>query len=196
MTNNPWLSLDHLLGFKRTSHMLRFVSIKTLEFIDKGVFSIDEIYQGNRLIADYLFERRLECGNLYAMMIPINIYGELAVNKYTKELFDKDSEAQKNWESISLAFNKCVPKRSDMLIPLLNNLTLKAKTNRVKKVVGTLLVRNPEDPVGLWFSGILKLENSSTSQEGLEELKKAYRKGINRFIPISSTLKKQLHSSF
>lgn len=193
LIRNPWVSFDHYWGFKRTAPLMRQITFQLLgDPLANKVFRAQDIYKGNRLLGDFLFERRLGCGNLYAMMIPINIYGELAVQKETKPFFDQDLQAQKAWETISMTFYKCVPKRSDMLIPLLNNLTLKGRTQKVQEITKELLKNNARDPVGLWFSGTLKIKEDETLLEGLEELRSAYKRGINRFIPIAQPLADQL----
>jgi len=188
MTKNYWIDIDHYFGFKRAMELVREISYHTLEAMEEGVFSINAIYEGNMKLAQYLYDRRLGCGNLFAMMVPLNIYSELASNNHTKLFFNKDKDALTRWAQMATTFVKCVPKRSDMTIPLLNTLLLKSKTREAEKVVHAMLKENPQDPVGLWFSGTLKIEHDETLHEGLKELKAAYKLGINRFMPIPESL--------
>ena len=188
VTANTWIHLDHYFGFQRSSEMLRNLSSRSFKIMEKRGLSPQDVYKGNREIARYLFNRRLGCGNLFALMTPLNLYGELATHKLTKVLFNEDKNALKDWMETCTAFIKCAPKRSDMLIPLLNRLVLESKINQAQQLVVITLRKNPKDPVGLWFSGILKMNSPSTFQEGYQNLKEAYKLGINRFMPIPEDL--------
>lgn len=185
---DKWVNMDSYFGFKRVSPVLQQLTYLAFTTKDEKKLSLNDKYEGNMRIADYMFSKRLKCGNLYAMMVPINIYGELASHEKLKDRFYKDKKAFDRWEDIVTTFHKCVPKRTDMFIPLLNHLTLSHRTGRVRRLTRLILSHNPKDPVGLWFSGSQKMEADATLHEGLQEIRLAYKLGINRYIPIPERL--------
>jgi hypothetical protein len=85
-------------------------------------------------------------------------------------------------------FLRRAPRRSDVAVPYLNYLLGRGREADVLKLTSLILVRNPVDPVALWFSGIVLLGNPATSRSGMENLRQSLALGIRNRLPIDDAL--------
>ena len=56
-----------------------------------------------------------------------------------------------------------------------------------------LLLRNPDDPVALWFTGIAMVPTVEWGNLGQARLLRAVDTGIERLIPLTPDVRKMLH---
>ena len=56
-----------------------------------------------------------------------------------------------------------------------------------------LLLRNPDDPVALWFTGIAMVSTAEWGNLGQARMVRALDTGIERLIPLSPEVRKMLH---
>jgi hypothetical protein len=168
------------------------LAVLTLAGTKETPITPSDAFEGNYKLARFLFLQAPSCASLYAHMVPLNILGELSASSVTKDIFDRHPEAMKLWEEMVTAFLACAPRRADMAIPYLSHLVTQGDTARAQHVVSIILQHNPNDPVGLWFSGTLKLNMPGREHEGLYELKRSVENGINRFIPLQEEVLRKL----
>jgi hypothetical protein len=114
-------------------------------------------------------------GNYLANNVALNIMSEIALRADIRNMED-----------------------SDTLIPFFNFCQKQGKNNIVLDISGRILERNSCDPVALWFRGSSQMNSSSHFEEGMCQLQKAINNGIERFMPVSETLKSKIahHSRF
>jgi hypothetical protein len=85
-----------------------------------------------------------------------------------------------------------VPQRTDLVAPyFLWKLSRNEETD-ILPLLDSILKRNPEDPVGLWFSGIYFLSQPETFEKGRYLMRHAVTLGITHIIPIDENLLEQL----
>lgn len=85
---------------------------------------------------------------------------------------------------------KMAPQRSDLAAPYLSSLLARGREAELVEFVARHLAA--DDPVGLWYSGIVMLNSPETLPSGVKRLQKAMRLGVERFIIIPRDLKRQL----
>ncbi|WP_040476156.1 O-antigen ligase family protein [Paramagnetospirillum caucaseum] len=84
------------------------------------------------------------------------------------------------------------PRRSDLAAPYLSSLLAGKREAEVSEFVARHLPA--DDPVGLWYAGIVMLGNRESFPEGIRKLQKAMHMGVERFIMIPPELKTQIAS--
>lgn len=97
------------------------------------------------------------------------------------------------WDSELALWFKIAPHRTDLAVPYLSYYLAKGKDHEVFHVAQEIFEMNPQDPIGLWFTGLTMLqEGPAASRQGLERLRTALSLGIERFIAIDQETRKNL----
>jgi hypothetical protein len=81
------------------------------------------------------------------------------------------------------------PGRNDMAVPYLSWRLLDEDDGAMRVIVNQLLARDRTDPVGLWFSGIVMLNNPDQAENGLARMNHALANGLERIMPVDSDLR-------
>ena len=84
------------------------------------------------------------------------------------------------------------PLRTDLAVPYLSWLLGKGEENRVLEISKHMLTTNAHDPVGLWFSGIVLLNEKDRRADGIQRLKRALANGLEKIMPVEPSLKTNL----
>ncbi len=84
------------------------------------------------------------------------------------------------------------PRRGDLAIPYLSWLTGQGREGEVLRFAEGRLLAQPDDAVGLWFSGLVLLGDENTAAAGLERMRESLREGIERLMPLEDDLRRQL----
>jgi hypothetical protein len=86
------------------------------------------------------------------------------------------------------------PRRTDLAVPYLADLAGRAGYREIEAFAGSMLARQPRDPVGLWFLGIALLESSDPARQkaGLARLREGLDAGIERILPVPPELKARI----
>lgn len=85
-----------------------------------------------------------------------------------------------------------VPTRPDMAVTFLSWSLAQGHEDNVLSIAQKLRAHNPEDPVGLWFEGIVLTGQPERAQEGIELMRRALKNGAERMMTIDPALKAQL----
>jgi hypothetical protein len=85
-----------------------------------------------------------------------------------------------------------VPRRTDLFAPYFFWLLKIGEESEILARSTKLLERNPADAVALWFSGIVLLKEQQTQQLGLQRMREALSRGIERVFPVDQGLKAQI----
>ena len=80
------------------------------------------------------------------------------------------------------------PRRSDIAIPYFNHLLATGREPEALELANLVLARHANDPVGLWFSGIVLLGKEGTSVAGIRNLKQSLVFGIRNLMPVDPSL--------
>ncbi|MCK6418047.1 MAG: hypothetical protein L6Q57_03800 [Alphaproteobacteria bacterium] len=84
------------------------------------------------------------------------------------------------------------PARVDLAVPYLLWSLLQHQEEAMNRMAQRLYAHNPQDPVGLWFTGLAMTGSDATAQEGVWRMRRALDFGITRFMPIEDEIKVQL----
>lgn len=87
---------------------------------------------------------------------------------------------------------KIAPKRTDLAISYLLWLLRENREQEFSQLALRLHEMNPEDPVGLWFSGIALLGDPRQARAGLLRMRRGLEEGIERMVPVDDALKAQV----
>lgn len=117
---------------------------------------------------------------------------DLAFAPPDRRLDPVTAEFLSNWERRLTQALAIAPRRTDLAAPYLLWLLKEGKEATLRGWANRLFVRDPEDPVGLWFSGIALLGDASRAPLGIGRMKKALSLGIERFIPVEESIKEEL----
>jgi hypothetical protein len=80
------------------------------------------------------------------------------------------------------------PRRSDIAIPYFNHLLAVGREPEVLNFANLILARHDDDPVALWFSGIVLLGTEGTGAAGMRNLRRSLTFGIRNLMPIDDAL--------
>jgi hypothetical protein len=83
------------------------------------------------------------------------------------------------------------PGRSDLAIPYFTKAIALARWEEIGRITRSMLARAPDDPVGLYYQGIVTLMGGDR-KAGMEMIRRSVDRGIERFMPIDSGLKAQM----
>lgn len=81
---------------------------------------------------------------------------------------------------------KAAPARTDVLVPYFSWALKNGKDAEILSKAESVLRRDPNDAVALWFSGLALLGHPATASTGMDRLKKALQAGIQEAMPIST----------
>lgn len=149
-----------------------------------------------RQMAHDLYTGIPHAGNYYSLLLPMNIYGELASRYRTQKWVEENPQFLNEWDALAQAFILYLPFRSDILIPYLNYLMFHQQEEKAYHFVQQLLEHSPRDPVGLWFKGTLTLMKDQDRNAGICLLKKAIDEKITRYMPLPPTEVKRIQETF
>jgi len=97
------------------------------------------------------------------------------------------------WSQKLLALRNELPGRSDLAAPFLGTLVQSNNAAVAINFGNDLLLRNPDDPVALWFTGIAMVPTVEWGNLGQARLLRAADTGIERLIPMTPEVRKMLH---
>ena len=119
---------------------------------------------------------------------------ELAFSPALESVRKRYSIYLDNWSVLAKHHITVSQHRSDLLVPFLTWMTAKGDTLPVMKFSEYLLAKKPNDAVGLWFKGmtILRSRESSRKGEARALLRKSIRRGIEKWLPLSSSVKRSI----
>jgi hypothetical protein len=108
-------------------------------------------------------------------------------------LLDK-AELALLWPDEILIMLERAPQRLDVLSPYFNWLVLNQRNTGLRQMLIKAAAIDPTHPVVLWFSGLLLIgaSDAATKEEGLELMRRALARGIERFLPIDDKIKSAL----
>lgn len=83
------------------------------------------------------------------------------------------------------------PRRTDSLISYLTHHAMTGDLAETARVTKAILTKSPNDPVGLYFAGLLLVLDPSPEAKrlGIEKLRASADAGIERFMPLDQTVK-------
>jgi hypothetical protein len=84
------------------------------------------------------------------------------------------------------------PRRSDLAIPFFTLLVNEGNDAAALALADDILRRNAQDPVGLWFSGLVHARSQLGERQGLDQLARALENGIGRFLPVDANFRAEL----
>ena len=96
------------------------------------------------------------------------------------------------WDDELITWLAHYPSRSDQAVPYLQLRLLANDDAAIQRVANIIYTQNPQDPVGLWFKGLVMLNTPRTSQQGLHFMRRALENDVERYLPVEKELKRQL----
>ncbi len=101
---------------------------------------------------------------------------------------------QTGWEEDVEAWLSRAPHRTDLAVPYLSYYIVQGDDDRVGRLAQKIHSQSMDDPVGLWFTGLILLKDSDprAQQEGLHRLRRALDYGIERYMVVDPTIKAQI----
>jgi hypothetical protein len=84
------------------------------------------------------------------------------------------------------------PRRSELAIPFFTLLVNAGNDAATLALADDILRRNAQDPVGLWFSGLVHAKSKLEERQGLDQLARALDHGIGRFLPVDANFRAEL----
>lgn len=113
---------------------------------------------------------------------------ELAAALADSEFDSLRDQKIKSWENTIDNFVLKVPNRTDMAVPYFSLLMQTNNEAVALKFSERILERNAHDPVALWYSGLVLLEDPKREAVGIQRVIKAIDLGIGRFFPVNAKL--------
>ena len=107
-----------------------------------------------------------------------------AVPEYTQRFGPIDSAYKESMERVI----RRAPRRSDIAIPYFDYLLFHGRDAEALTLANLILARRDNDPVGLWFSGVVMLANPASGGAGLRNLRQSLAFGIRNLMPIDEAI--------
>jgi hypothetical protein len=190
----PWLLSDHGQG---GAHLWWLTLDLTNRLATKGrsgaAFSSSEVYW---------FESLMRAVDRHVAELPSSLRLKSLMlimrDELATEMGDPQFDRLREWEVPTwsqklMALRQELPERSDLAAPFLDTLVQSNNTAVAIKFGNELLLRNPDDPVALWFTGIAMVPTTEWSNLGRARMVRAMDTGIERLIPLSPDVRKMLH---
>ena len=98
--------------------------------------------------------------------------------------FMQTPENMSKWRRWLDRLLQIAPGRTDQAIPYLSAALAQGKFADVDRLTTSILARNPHDPVGLNYRGLLTLVTGGDRGGGLKMIRSALDNGLDRFMPI------------
>ncbi len=120
--------------------------------------------------------------------------GVMSTIHFSRELAWLEPElpgSQDLWRSWLDRLLALAPGRTDQAIPYLTYRATLGDLTSVADIVASILRHNPNDPVGLYFRGLVQVLNPdpSTKRLGIASLKASAAAGIERFMPLDPVVR-------
>ncbi len=123
----------------------------------------------------------------------LNARGDLAFNFKNPAIKKAARPYLANWQERLNEYLSRAPKRTDMAIGFFTWRLESGDEDVVRKFSDRFLSQNGDDPVALWFSGVVLLKDPATAKEGLVRLQRSLELGIERFLKVKTKLKKEIN---
>lgn len=99
---------------------------------------------------------------------------------------------ESGWTEELQTWLRRIPSRPDMAVTYLSLTLEQGREDDIVAITQQLLAHNPDDPVGLWFEGIVLTGQPQHAQTGIASMRRALTMGIERLLPVDANLKAQL----
>jgi uncharacterized membrane protein (UPF0127 family)/O-antigen ligase len=176
----------------RLRSMARYVRIKIFKADDPNL-NIEDYYLNHFRGLICASENYIERGASTRLLIAaLNTRSELAFLDVPHEMKPMVEKYIQSWGTRVRQFLTRAPKRTDMAAPYLLYLLKIGDEKKFFNLATKLFVRNKEDPIALWFSGIALLSKKNMGQAGTQRMRKALKIGVERLIPVDQALKREL----
>ena len=190
----PWLLSDHGQG---GMHLWWLTLDLTNRLAAKGrtgaAFTASEVYW---------FEALMRAVDRHVAELPSSIrLKSLTVimrDELATEMGDPQFDRLREWEIPTwsqkvMTLRQEMPERTDLAAPFLGTLVQSQNTAVAINFGNELLLRNPNDPVALWFTGIAMAPTAEWGNLGQARMLRAVDAGIERLIPLAPDVRKMLH---
>jgi len=131
----------------------------------------------------------------YLILAGVAVFSDLVFDPKFKEIqFELRENEKVLWGQWVKKLITLAPGRTDTAIPYFSWLLSQNKLAILTDFTQSILVKNPNDPVGLFFKGAALMRSSQEGAQvrGLKYLKKGLEKGVERFMPVDPELKKKI----
>ncbi|MBF0267320.1 MAG: O-antigen ligase family protein [Alphaproteobacteria bacterium] len=122
----------------------------------------------------------------------IGVYSDIAYSDASEGFEPIRIKLLSGWQTTLERVLAQAPERTDLAVPYFSWLLAKGDEATLAKFAQSLLSRKGDDPVGLWFSGIVMLAYPETSSQGIERMLRAIDLGIEEVMPLDNHIRTQI----
>lgn len=144
-----------------------------------------------RMMAEYLTRRIPETRSVLLPVTGLSLMAQVHVAQTLAWAGDDLVPRALTWgEWLDHAW-RLAPGRSDLAIALFSQLAVHGRSDVLDLGVRRVLQHDPRDPVGLYFAGLLAVQqpDPATKQAGIDLLRASVDAGIERFMPLDPWLR-------
>jgi hypothetical protein len=190
----PWLLSDHGQG---GAHLWWLTLDLTHRLAAKGragePFTAHEVYWFETLLRAVDRHVAEQPSGIRLKSLTLIMRDELATEMGDPQ-FDRLREWEvPTWSQKLRALLEEMPERVDLAAPFLGTLVHSNNGAVAINFGNDLLLRNPDDPVALWFTGIAMAPTVEWGNLGQARMLRAADTGIERLIPMTPDVRKMLH---
>ena len=92
------------------------------------------------------------------------------------------------WEEKIQQWLSVLPHRTDLIAPYFMWQLSRGHEATIQPLINQILSNNPNDPIGLWFSGITLLNHDDTANMGKRRMQRALSLGLGRILLVDPTI--------
>lgn len=143
-------------------------------------------------------DRRVETSQSSSLQIALESFRvDVALDQIPVPVRERYAHALGKWpEKIAQALNKA-PQRVDLSLGFLVSQLEMGNLRTVESLAGALLERDPEDPIAMWFLGLMKVRSADrrVQLDGWRLLRNSLDAGITRFFDIPDHTIREVRAS-
>jgi hypothetical protein len=190
----PWLLSDHGQG---GAHLWWLTLDLTHRLAAKGragqPFTAHEVYWFETLLR--VVDRHVaeQPSSIRLKSLTLIMRDELATEMGDPQLDRLREWEVPTWSQKLMKLLEETPERVDLAAPFLSTLVQSNNATVAINFGNDLLLRNPDDPVALWFTGIAMAPTAEWGNLGQARMLRAVDTGIERLLPMTPDVRKMLN---
>ncbi len=144
-----------------------------------------------RAMIAHLSRRIPETPTVLLCVTGMSLMAQVRVGKTLDWLESELPDLDSTWDRWLDRTLTLAPTRTDLAIPRMSDLLAQGRIRTMETRVRSILARDPVDPIGLYFLGIVEIlkPDPAAKARGLDRLRAAANHGIERFMPLDPSLK-------
>jgi hypothetical protein len=185
---------NHGRGYLHHANILRRLGSDAVGLLAAGRTLRDGVVERLGRLLCHAREAALRPDGLVLGVTAVGVYSDLAFAEAPPSFLESRHKLLAGWQEALERTLILAPERSDLAVPYFSWLLAGQSEAALAALANRLLRLNPDDPVGLWFSGVGLLAQPATAERGMSRMSRAIDKGLEEVMPLDDQIRAQVES--